>query len=228
MNRVLLADDDVELCELLCEYLEQEGFDVDAVHDGRAAVEQCQAGYEIIVLDVMMPKLNGFDALRELRTRSQTPVLMLTARGDDIDRIVGLEMGADDYLPKPCNPRELAARLRAILRRSQAPGTGPTGDDVLAVDDLVLRAGSREVVKSGVVLELTGAEFNVLDALLRDAGRVVSKEVLTERGLSRKLSRFDRSIDVHVSNLRKKLGPGPNGEARIKTVRGVGYLYVRF
>jgi len=227
MARVLLADDDVELCELLREYLAHEGFEVDAVHDGEGAVAAArEGGYAIVILDVMMPKKGGFDALRELRARGgATPVLMLTARGDDVDRIVGLEMGADDYLPKPCNPRELAARLRAILRRS---GTGLTSrEGVLAIDDLELRTRTHEVLRAGTPIELTGAEFGVLETLMREAGTVVGKERLTERALGRRLERYDRSIDVHVSNLRKKLGPRPGGQPRIKTVRGVGYLFVR-
>jgi two-component system response regulator CpxR len=225
--RVLLADDDVELCELLSEYLADEGFDVDAVHDGNSAVESGGAGaYAVIVLDVMMPRLNGFDALRELRKLTQTPVLMLTARGDDVDRIVGLEMGADDYLPKPCNPRELVARLRAILRRAR-PWSSPNDlSETLGAGDLVLHPGTREALLAGLPLSLTSAEFNVIESLIRSLGRVVSKEDLSEQALGRKLERYDRSIDVHVSNLRKKLGPGSDGEPRIKTVRGRGYLYV--
>jgi two-component system response regulator CpxR len=225
--RILLADDDVELCELLSEYLADEGFSVDAVHDGESAVESGAAGtHAVIVLDVMMPRLNGFDALRELRKLTQTPVLMLTARGDDVDRIVGLEMGADDYLPKPCNPRELVARLRAILRRAR-PWPSPEGvSETLGAGDLVLRPETREAFLAELPLSLTSAEFNVIEALVRSAGRVVSKEELSEQALGRKLERYDRSIDVHVSNLRKKLGSGADGKTRIKTVRGRGYLYV--
>jgi DNA-binding response OmpR family regulator len=226
--RILLADDDIELCGLLSEYLGQEGFEVDAVHDGAAAVEQGRDGqYDIVILDVMMPKLNGFDVLRSLREHTRAPVLMLTARGDDVDRIVGLEMGADDYLPKPCNPRELVARLRAILRRSQGWSSGDDGSEPIVAGDLELRPGTREALLSGVALILTSAEFNVLETLVRRIGRVVSKGDLSEHALGRKLERYDRSIDVHVSNLRKKLGPLPDGAPRIKTVRGAGYIYVR-
>jgi len=225
--RILLADDDVELCGLLSEYLADEGFSVDAVHDGEAAVDSGGAGeYAVIVLDVMMPRLNGFDALRELRRLTQTPVLMLTARGDDVDRIVGLEMGADDYLPKPCNPRELVARLRAILRRARPWSSSKDLSETLGAEDLVLHPGTREALLAGLPLSLTSAEFNVIEMLIRSLGRVVSKEDLSEQALGRKLERYDRSIDVHVSNLRKKLGPGSDGEPRIKTVRGRGYLYV--
>lgn len=223
----MLADDDVELCRLLSEYLAQEGFEVDAVHDGATAVERGRSGdYGIVVLDVMMPRVNGFDALRSLREHTRTPVLMLTARGDDVDRIVGLEMGADDYLPKPCNPRELVARLRAILRRSQSWSSSDGSDEPIVVGDLVLRPGTREALLSGAPLLLTSAEFNVLEKLVRRTGRVVSKSDLSEQALGRKLERYDRSIDVHVSNLRKKLGPLSEGVPRIKTVRGAGYIYV--
>ncbi len=227
-TRILLADDDTELCGLLVEYLAQEGFDVDAVHDGAAAVERGSSGeYAIVILDVMMPKLNGFDALRLLREHARTPVLMLTARGDDVDRIVGLEMGADDYLPKPCNPRELVARLRAILRRSHSWSSPDQGVDPIIAGDLEIRPGTREVLVSGSAVVLTSAEFNVLQTLVRSKGRVVTKNELSEQALGRKLERYDRSIDVHVSNLRKKLGSLPNEDPRIKTVRGAGYLYVR-
>ena len=225
---ILLADDDVELCRLLSEYLAQEGFEVDAVHDGAEAVERGSSGdYDIVVLDVMMPRVNGFDALRSLREHTRTPVLMLTARGDDVDRIVGLEMGADDYLPKPCNPRELVARLRAILRRSQSWSSSDEAVEPVVAGDLELRPGTREALLSGAPLILTSAEFNVLETLVRRVGRVVSKSDLSEQALGRKLERYDRSIDVHVSNLRKKLGPSFEGAPRIKTVRGAGYIYVQ-
>lgn len=221
MASILLADDDEELCELLMDYLGDEGFATTCVHDGRAALDAATGDdYEVLILDVMMPGLNGFDVLRELRARAvNLPVLMLTARGEDIDRIVGLELGADDYLPKPFNPRELVARLRAILRR----GTLPTA--VLRVGDVELRSGDRSVLCDGQPVELTGAEFSVLEVLLRAAGRVVSRESLSEQALGRPLTRYDRSLDMHVSHLRKKLGPGPNGEPRIRAVRGQGYLY---
>lgn len=227
-TRILLADDDVELCGLLSEYLGQEGFQVDAVHDGAAAVERGRSGeYDILVLDVMMPKVNGFDALRSLREHTRTPVLMLTARGDDVDRIVGLEMGADDYLPKPCNPRELVARLRAILRRSVSWSPPRDGIEPIVAGDLELRPGTREALLTGAPVVLTSAEFNVLETLVRRIGQVVSKSYLSEHALGRRLERYDRSIDVHVSNLRKKLGLSPQGVPRIKTVRGAGYIYVR-
>jgi DNA-binding response OmpR family regulator len=213
-TQVLLADDDVELSGMLKEYLEREGYAVTAVHDGEAAV-RLAPGFQIVVLDVMMPRLDGIEALRRIRSQSRVPVIMLTARGDDVDRIVGLELGADDYVPKPCTPRELAARLRAILRRTQPPAEGP-----LAVERLVLWPEKRRADGRGRVLELTSTEFNLLEVLMRNAGRVVSKKELSEAGLGRPLARFDRSIDVHLSSIRHKLG---EGGALIHTVRGVGY-----
>ncbi len=229
MNRILLADDDVELCEMLTQYLAAEGFDIDTVHDGERALSQAQSGaYELVILDIMMPRMSGLDVLRELRTRSLVPVLMLTARGEDIDSIVGLELGADDYLAKPCNPRVLTARVRAILRRTEtrAPEDGRAAA-VLKLDDVELHTGARTVLRAGTLLPMTSTEYSVLEVLLREAGRAVSKADLSERALGRKLARYDRSLDMHVSNLRKKLGPAPNGGERIKTVRGIGYQYVR-
>lgn len=227
MNRLLLADDDVELCEMLGAYLRGEGIAVDVVHDGDAALERAQSGeYDIIVLDVMMPGQNGFDVLRALRRRIQTPVLMLTARGGDVDSIVGLELGADDYLPKPCNPRVLVARVRAVLRRAGAEGRDD-GVSELQVGDVVLQPAARRVLQNGAPVTLTSTEYSVLAVLLADSGRVVAKDMLSERALGRKLTRYDRSLDMHISNLRRKLGPLPDGDERIQTVRGVGYLYAR-
>lgn len=225
MANILLADDDIELCELLNEYLVAEGFSVTVVHNGAAAVVAARAKpVDLLILDVMMPELNGFDALKALRTQQQTPVLMLTARGEDVDRIVGLELGADDYLSKPCNPRELVARIRAILRRTQQeaqPAEAP-----LKVVDMELLSASRKALCQGKDLGLTGTEFNLLRELLIHAGEVVSKSQLTELVLERKLTQYDRSIDMHVSNIRRKLGPYPDGEPRIQSVRGVGYILV--
>lgn len=229
MSRLLLVDDDVELCEMLTEYLVNEGFDVDVVHDGDAGLKKARAGpYELVVLDVMMPGRNGFDVLRELRARSLTPVLMLTARGEDVDSIVGLELGADDYLAKPCNPRVVVARIRAILRRAESRGPrdgDATPPESIKFNDVEMQTGSRTVIRQGEPVEMTSMEYSVLEVLLREAGRVVSKADLSQRALGRKLSRYDRSLDMHVSNLRKKLGPLRDGEERIKTVRGIGYLY---
>lgn len=228
MARILIADDDEELCELLAEYLTSEGFDVDRVHDGEQAVARVQsAGYDLLILDIMMPKMNGFDALREVRRTNAIPVLMLTARGDDVDRIVGLEMGADDYLPKPCNPRELVARIRAILRRinSSQPQSFSQAE-ALVIDDVELRPASRQVICGEQTVELTSTEFGVLALLMQHAGEVVSKKQLTEEVLERKLTQYDRSMDMHVSHVRRKLGKTASGEERIKTVRNAGYIYV--
>jgi len=228
-QRILIVDDDVELCELLVDYLSPEGFHIDAVHDGVEGLKRALSEeYGLVVLDVMLPGLNGFEVLRRVREQSRIPVLMLTARGEDVDRIVGLEMGADDYLPKPFNPREMVARLRAIQRRSlphvrDPPGEGRVVD--LTVGNVVLDPGRRLATQAGHPLPLTSVEFSLLEVLLGAAGRVVSREDLCQQVLGRALSPFDRSIDVHISNLRKKLGSGGSDTDRIQTVRGVGYLY---
>ncbi|WP_300526098.1 response regulator transcription factor [Aminiphilus sp.] len=225
MERILVVDDDQELCSLLAEYLETEGFAVEALFDGRRVREKLLAGrFVLVVLDVMLPGRNGFDVLRELRSESDVPVLMLTARGDDVDRIVGLEMGADDYLPKPFNPRELVARIRAILRRRRGE-SGRSAPGLLAVGDLELDQGGRSVRLAGTPLDLTTVEFSLLEELLRAAGQPLPREKLVLSVLKRPYSPFDRSIDVHVSNLRKKLGRYGDGSERIKTLRGEGYLY---
>jgi two-component system, OmpR family, response regulator len=221
-TQVLLADDDVELAGMLKEYLEREGFGVATVHDGEAAARLAlSGGYQIVVLDVMMPKLDGIEALRQIRQTSRVPVVMLTARGDDVDRIVGLELGADDYVPKPCTPRELVARLRAILRRAQG-GSNVRGANgrPLEIGALSLWPEKRRAQWRGRELALTSIEFNVLEVLMRNAGRVVSKHELSEQALGRPLARFDRSIDVHLSAIRQKLG---DGARMIRTVRGLGY-----
>ena len=224
---VLIIDDDAELCELVGEFLEGEGFEVESVHDGVTGVERCaQSEPELVILDVMLPGLGGFEVLKRLRERSRVPVIMLTARGEEVDRIIGLEMGADDYLPKPFNPRELAARIRAILRRTSA-AAATDEPEVLEAGDLAMDLGARGVRSAGAEVELTGAEFAVLETLVRAAGTVVTRDDLSRRALGRRASAFDRSLDVHLSNLRRKLGPLPDGGERIKTIRGVGYLYVR-
>jgi len=227
MHRILLADDDVELADMLVDYLSQEGFEVDTAHDGKTALQKALADhYELMILDVMMPELNGFDVLRQLRTQSQMPVLMLTARGEDVDSIVGLEMGADDYLAKPCNPRVLVAHMRAILRRNeQVTADSSATVDSLTIDDIELQRGARRVLLDKQTITMTSTEYRVLEVLLEEAGRVVSKQDLSTRALGRELNLYDRSLDMHVSNLRKKLGPLTNGEERIKTIRGVGYQY---
>ena len=226
-ERILLIDDDRELCGLLAEYLVDEGFVVHMVHDGlQGAGKACSGEHALVVLDVMLPGLNGFDVLRRIRASSSVPVVMLTARGEEVDRIVGLEMGADDYLPKPFNPRELVARIRAIQRRSAVK---PTGEAValLSVGDLEMDPGARAVRRDGRLVELTSVEFSVLELLLEQAGRVIGREEICRQALGRRLNSFDRSIDVHVSSLRRKLGPAEDGNERIKSVRGIGYIYLR-
>jgi len=226
VERILVIDDDVELCSLVAEYLEPEGFEIEAVHDGNRGLEKALSGeHLLVVLDVMLPGSNGFDVLRRLRNTSKIPVLLLTARGEDVDRIVGLEIGADDYLPKPFNPRELVARIRAILRRTQIQEKGEPIPDILRVGDVELDPATRTVTQDGKPIELTSVEFNLLEALLAEAGRVVTREHLADTVLGRKFSPFDRSIDMHVSKVRKKLGDSDNGPDHIKTVRGVGYIF---
>ncbi len=225
---ILIIDDDTELCELVTEYLEDEGFTVDSVHDGPTGVEHCLANEPtLVILDVMLPGLGGFAVLSKIREISKVPVIMLTARGEEVDRIVGLEMGADDYLPKPFNPRELVARIRAILRRTAGVVEADVEATFVTVGDLEMDLGTRGVRCSSGEVDLTGAEFAVLETLVRAAGSVVSRDDLSRKALGRRASAFDRSLDVHLSNLRRKLGPLPEGGERIKTVRGVGYQYVK-
>ena len=220
---ILLVDDDAELCVLLQEFLQREGFTVECAHEGNQGLAKAiQAGVDLVVLDVMLPGLDGFEILRRLRQQSKVPVIMLTARGEDVDRIVGLELGADDYLPKPFNPRELAARIRAILRRYEPRPAGASTR--LEVNGVALDPGTREVVTNGRKIELTTFEFDILELLLRSAGRVLSRDALMENFYNRKATAFDRSIDMHISHLRKKLD---RGESLIKTIRGVGYQFSR-
>jgi DNA-binding response OmpR family regulator len=225
MIPVLLVDDDLELTAMLSQYLVREGFDVHAVHDGQAGVAEAASGrYAIVVLDVMMPRLSGMEALRRIRALSKVPVLMLTARGDNVDRIVGLDMGADDYVPKPCTPGELVARIRAILRRTQAREATPSsGQRVLQAGELVLSPSNREATWRGMPLELTGTEFCLLEVLARHVGQLVSKQDISLQAFSRPLARFDRRIDVHISSIRQKLGTRADGESWIQSVRGLGY-----
>ena len=224
MNRILLIDDDTALCELLGEYLASEGFVVESAHSGPQGVDSALAGeWDAIVLDVMLPGMNGFDVLKQIQHRVEAPVLMLTARGEDTDTVLGLELGADDYVAKPCSPRVLVARLRNLLRRKieQAPIHSHH-----QIGDLSYDISKREVNVNGQPVELTGAEFNLLALLLEHAGHVVSKEVLALEGLGRGLQAYDRRIETHMAQIRKKLGPQPDGSPRIKTVRGAGYHYV--
>src|SRR6266404_1273521 len=223
MERVLVVDDDRELCQLITRFLAREGFEITWAPGGDAGVARALAEpYSLIMLDVMMPDMDGFDVLRRVRQHSRTPVLMLTARGDTHDRIRGLEMGADDYLPKPFDPAELVARIRAILRRSARQWPVPAA---IAIADIELDGGARTVRRSGTPVDLTTVEFDLLAALMRVAGSTVSREDLVRNVLGRDFSPFDRSIDTHVCNLRRKLGPLEDGGERIKGVRGAGYLY---
>ena len=223
--KLLVVDDDRELAQMLVEYLEREGFDVATAATGSEGLQRlATAPPDFLVLDVMLPGATGFDILRSLRgAHSRIPVLMLTARGDDVDRILGLELGADDYLAKPFNPRELAARIRAILRRA-TPDPGQT-DGLVRAGPIVLDPSRFTITVEDRAVEVTGAEFRVLEQLAREAGRVVSRERLTEQALGRRLELYDRSIDTHVSNLRRKLAL-PAEMAEIRSVRGAGYLLV--
>lgn len=226
MENILIIDDDRDLCDLLGDYLTPEGFTVEAVYNGLEGVERALSGkYSLVVLDVMLPGLNGFEVLRRIRALSGISVLMLTARGEDVDRIVGLEIGADDYLPKPFNPRELVARIRAILRRGESRPQTQSEPARLVVGDIELIPGSRTLLRSGEKVELTTVEFAILETLLRQAGQVVSRDDLVKQALGRNLNVYDRSIDVHVSSLRKKLGQSVDGSERIKTIRSIGYQY---
>lgn len=223
MTKVLLIDDDVELTTLLQEYLAEEGFDVTTDTDGRSAIAAASDGAtDIIVLDIMMPRMNGIEVLQRIRRASSVPVLMLTARGDDVDRISGLNLGADDYVPKPCSPGELAARLRAILRRTNQPSSASLGD-VLTAGRLALHPGSRTAEWKGHPLELTGTEFSLLEVLARNAGQLVSKQDIARRAFGKPLTPFDRRIDVHISSVRQKLGVREDGQSWIHSVRGQGY-----
>jgi len=226
-GKILIIDDDDELCELVSEYLDVEGFDVEAVHDGDSGLTKATENeHDLVILDVMLPKKNGFDVLKELRKTSNIPVLMLTAKGEDMERIVGLENGADDYMPKPFNPRELVARLRAILRRVElAKESSGATNNIIKLDDLEISQSARSVKVAQKDLVLTAVEFDLLVALVKSAGKVVKKEDLSVQVLERELSPFDRSLDMHISNLRKKLRKRENGDERIKTIRSVGYIY---
>lgn len=223
MPEILLIDDDVALCELLGEYLGSEGFAVRAVHDAAAGVREAANGeWDAIILDVMLPGMSGFDVLKRIKPQCRAPVLMLTARGEDTDTVLGLELGADDYVAKPCSPRVLVARLRALLRRGQDEMLPST----LRVGDLSLDEASRTITVAGQPVVLTGAEFNLLALLVRHAGHLVSREVLASDGLGRPLQTFDRRVETHMAQIRKKLGNFSDGAPRIQTVRGGGYQYV--
>jgi DNA-binding response OmpR family regulator len=240
LDSILIVDDDRELCELVGELLREEGFRVEAASQSARGLSRALSGeFHLVVLDVMMPGMNGFEVLRQIRAAqdkaSRTPVLMLTARGEDVDRIVGLEIGADDYLPKPFNPRELVARINSILRRvkldtveAYAASAGPESlPERIAVGDVEVETGTRYVRRRGERVELTNVEYEALVLLLMSAGRIVTREDLVKGVLGRDLSPLDRSIDMHISHLRKKLGHRIGEVERIKTVRGVGYIYAR-
>jgi two-component system response regulator CpxR len=226
--RVLMIDDDTHLTGLLEEFLETEGgFEFQARHDGEAGVAAATGGcFDVIILDVMLPRLNGFSVLKAIREASHTPIIMLTARGDDFDRVLGLETGADDYVPKPCSLREIVARIRAILRRVSARADSTSSETERRVGDLRLELGSQSVYRDDEAMNLTAAEFRVLDCLVAGAGEVVGKDQIAREALGRRIMPYDRSVDAHIVQLRKKLGPLPSGLQRIKTVRGRGYLYV--
>jgi len=222
--QVLVVDDDLEMCAMLQEYLSKERFDVEVAHDGLSALKRLERRKaDIVLLDVSMPNLGGFDVLRQLRVESSLPVLMLTARDDHVDRVLGLELGADDYLTKPFNARELVARIHAILRRSQA-GHQVDEPELLQIGLMVLETGLRRVRVEGEIIPLTDAEYRVLELLVRNAGRVMSRSEITRRALGRKYLGLDRSVDTHVSNLRRKLGTRIETSTPILGVRGAGYL----
>jgi len=221
--KVLIIDDDAALSAMLTEFLSSEGFEVEAVQQGRAGVTAALSGrYAAVLLDIMLPGMSGTEVLRQIRQQSQAPVIMLTAKGDDIDRVVGLEMGADDYISKPFNPRELLARIKAVLRRTTANQSAPARETV-SFGDLALTPATRQVTWRGEGMDLTVTEFNLLELLLRSAGELVTKDTLTEKALGRRRTSYDRSVDVHIGNLRRKLTAATSGKVEIHTVRSLGY-----
>lgn len=228
--KVLIVDDDKKLCRLIRDYLKPMGYDVDAAYDGTDGLDMALSGdYDVVILDVMMPGMDGFEFLKRLRKESIIPVLMLTARGDETDRIVGLEMGADDYLPKTFSTRELLARLRAVTRRcynSDRPSASVAADDILYMGDLEIRRASRMVLLGEEALTLTPVEFDLLLCLAMAAGRVLTRDRLLDAIAGRTYEAFDRSIDVHISSLRRKLGEDPRRPRFIKTVRTIGYMFI--
>lgn len=229
MARILLVDDDIEISNLLAELLEMEGFEVDVAHDGEEALERLNSQHNIVLLDINMPKLNGIETLKRIRQNYSVPVLMLTARGDDIDRVIGLELGADDYLPKPFNDRELIARIKAILRRTVVTGSGdesgmPNNEHIVRFKNLELNTGRQQAYCNGQALGLTGSEFALLLHLIQNQGEILSREILLVEALGKELTPFDRTIDMHMSNLRKKLPTPSDDHAWFKTLRGRGYI----
>ncbi|WP_196140048.1 response regulator [Aliikangiella sp. G2MR2-5] len=229
MSKLLIADDDLDLGRLLKDYLQQEGFEIDLVENGDQAINKIlENKYDLLILDVMMPGKNGFETLAEIRRNSQLPVIMLTARGEKVDRIVGLEMGADDYVGKPADPRELVARIRAIIRRSHTKSDEPESSETvkLSINGVEIDPLNRQVYCQGDEVELTSTEFELLKLLMENAGQLVKRETISEQCLGKKLQPFDRSIDMHLSNVRKKLGDFAQDKPRVKTVRGSGYQYL--
>lgn len=223
--KTLLIDDDIEFCDLLVEYLSGEGFLLTVANDGESGTEKALNNeYDIIILDVMLPKLNGFDVLKKIKANTKIPVLMFTAKGDEVDQVIGLEIGADDYLPKPCSPRLLVARLKAILRRSAEQDIQEIEAITFVADNIVINHDKRFVLLDNQALELTNSEYKILLCLVKNKNKVVTKEELCEEGLNRKIEAFDRSVDMHISHLRNKIGKTNNGQPRIKTIRGIGYL----
>ncbi|AWX14035.1 DNA-binding response regulator [Mergibacter septicus] len=235
MSKILLVDDDIELTELLAEVLSMEGFEIDIVRNGEEALTKLDISYDLILLDIMMPVLNGVETLKRIRQKYSTPVLMLTARGDDIDRVLGLELGADDYLPKPFNDRELVARIKAVLRRSSMKMNSPVSDfeinnceerKQVEFNGIVLYPGRQQATYHDQDLDLTGTEFALLQILMRNPGQILSRELLSLEILGKRLTPFDRAIDMHMSNLRKKLPARDDNQPWFKTLRGRGYLLV--
>ena len=226
MAKILLVDDDVELTALLKDILSLEGYNVVEANNGIEGLEAITDDLDLILLDIMMPKMNGMDMLRKLRETNETPVLMLTAKGEEIDRVIGLELGADDYLPKPFSDRELLARIRAILRRTQSKTKENNNSSSVKYQNIEIFIGKQEAYHDAELLDLTGTEFGLLSQFIQKPGEVISKEELSLEVLGKRLAPFDRAIDMHVSNLRKKLPPLSEGKPRIKTLRGRGYLFV--
>ena len=232
MSKILLVDDDVGLVELLAQVMELEGFTIDIANNGQEALEKLDSSHDLILLDVMMPVLNGIETLKRIRQKFETPVLMLTARGDEIDRVIGLELGADDYLPKPFNDRELVARMKAILRRSHNKADAEAVDQSVPSDEhkplefqgITLYPGRQQAVYHGKDLDLTGTEFLLLQMLIRNPGQILSRDLLSMEVLGKRLSPIDRAIDMHMSNLRKKLPVRDDSSPWFKTLRGRGYL----
>ena len=220
MQKILIVDDDSKLASLLAKYFGERGFCVETSYDGQSGIEKiASGGIDAVILDVMLPGADGFSVLKEIRKNSEVPVIMLTARGEELDRIIGLEMGADDYLPKPFNPRELLARIKAILRRQVSEQ-----EEILQANGLKMSISRREVFLDQQELDLTTTEFDILRVLLASKGRVVARESLMERARGEEWIAYDRSIDVHISHLRRKMGDDSRNPSRIKTIRGIGYL----